>query len=56
MLDGHRYHKAEIDSLRNDVIVYRDRAIQAFPEGIEMAVVLSHVVALLAALRDEVET
>src|SRR6185503_6463682 len=51
-MDGIDYTPAGIDALREDVIVYRDRAIDAFPEGIQMALTLSHAIALLAYLRD----
>lgn len=55
-LDGCRYDKAEIDNLRTDLMVYRDRAFAAFPEGIQMTMVLSHAIGLLALFRDEVDT
>ena len=55
-IDGIDYSPEGIRALREDVIVYRDRAIAAMPEGAEMAVVLSHVVALLAYLAEVEES
>lgn len=49
-IDGIDYTPEGIEALREDVIVYRNRAIDAMPEGAQMAVVLSHVIALLAYL------
>jgi len=51
--DGHVYTPEDIQDLREDVIVYRDRAIEAMPAGAQMAVVLSHVIAVLSFVRDE---
>lgn len=52
--DGHVYTPQDIDDLRSDLIIYRDRAIDNFPAGIEMSVVLSHAIAVLAVIKDEV--
>lgn len=49
---GIDYSPEGIKGLREDVIVYRDRALAAIPEGAQMAVVLSHVIALLAYLAE----
>lgn len=51
-LDGIDYTPQGISALREDVIVYRNRALDAAPEGMQMAVVLTHVLALLAYLAD----
>lgn len=53
--DGHTYTPEEIEELRQDLIVYRDRAIGAFPEGIEMSLVLSHTIAILAIVKAHVD-
>jgi hypothetical protein len=52
--DGHAYTPEDIEALRQDLIVYRDRAIDAFPAGIEMALVLSHTIGVLNFVKDEV--
>jgi hypothetical protein len=52
--DGHAYTPEDIEALRQDLIVYRDRAIDAFPAGIEMAMVLSHAIGVLNFVKDEV--
>lgn len=54
--DGHVYTPQDIEDLRTDLIVYRDRAIASFPAGIEMSVVLSHTIAVLACVKEEVST
>jgi hypothetical protein len=51
-IDGIDYSPEGIEALREDVIVYRDRAIADMPAGAQMAVVLSHVLALLAYLAE----
>jgi hypothetical protein len=51
-VEGIDYTPEGIEALRSDVIVYRNRALDAMPEGAEMAVVLSHVLALLAYLKE----
>lgn len=52
--DGHVYTPEDIEQLRQDLIVYRDRAIENFPAGIEMSLVLSHTIGVLAVVKDEV--
>lgn len=52
--DGIVYTPQHIEALRQDLIVYRDRAIDNFPAGIEMSLVLSHTIAVLAVVKDEV--
>lgn len=54
-VEGVDYSPEGIRALREDVIVYRDRALAAMPEGAEMAVVLSHVIALLSYLAEREE-
>lgn len=51
--DGHVYTPKDVEALRQDLIVYRDRAIDAFPAGIEMALVLSHAIAILFLVKEE---
>lgn len=54
-VDGIDYTPEGIEALRRDVIVYRNRALDAMAEGAEMAVVLSHAIALLAYLGELVK-
>lgn len=51
-VDGIDYSPAGIEDLRTDIIEYRNRALDAMPEGAQMAVVLSHALALLAYLKE----
>lgn len=51
-INGIDYTPAGIEALREDLIVYRNRALNAMPEGAQMAVVLSHALALLAYLKE----
>lgn len=53
--DGHTYTPEDIDSLREDLIVYRDRAIASFPGGIEMSLVLSHAIGVLSVVKEHVD-
>lgn len=51
-VDGIDYSPTGIEDLRTDIIEYRNRALDAMPEGAQMAVALSHVIALLAYLKE----
>jgi hypothetical protein len=55
MLDGQEYGPEQIQGLREALIVYRDRAINNFPEGIEMALVLSHTIGVLSHVKQRME-
>lgn len=55
VLDGITYTPEHIEELREALVVYRDRAIDNFPAGIEMSLVLSHTIGVLARVKEQME-